>query len=153
MLLTIGRILFALLFIFSGVSKFFDVGSTANLIETKIGTPAFAAAYAVQIETAVGTTAYRLVAMIAAGIEVVCGLMIAFNLAPRFFAFVLVVFVTIATVYVHDFWNQSGGSERLENIIHVMKNISILGALLMIMGQRPGAEAPTEPVYHNRVDL
>lgn len=153
MLLTVGRILFALLFVFSGVSKFFDVGSTAQLIETKIGTPEFAAAYAAQIETAVGTTAYRLVAMLAAGIEVVCGLMIAFNLASRFFAFILVVFVVVATLYFHDFWNQSGGSERLENIVHAMKNISILGALLMIIGQRPANAAPPEPIYHSRVDL
>jgi uncharacterized membrane protein YphA (DoxX/SURF4 family) len=153
MLLTVGRILFALLFIFSGVSKFFDVGSTAQLIETKVGTPDFAAAYAAQIETAVGMTAYRFVAMLVAGIEVVCGLMIAFNIAARFFAFVLVVFVAIATVYVHDFWNQSGGSERLENIVHVMKNISIVGALFMIIGQRPELASEREPVYQNRVDL
>lgn len=153
MLLTIGRILFALLFVFSGVSKFFDVGSTAQLIETKVGTPDFAAAYAVQIETAVGTTAYRLAAMTVAGIEVVCGLMIAFNLAARFFAFVLLIFVAVATFYVHDFWNQSGGSERLENIVHVMKNISIFGALLMIIGQRPGFAEARETSYQSRVDL
>lgn len=152
MLLTAGRFLFALLFIFSGVSKFFDIGATAQLIETKFGMPEFASAYATQLETAVGMTPYRFVAMIAAGIEVVCGLMIALNLAARFFAFILVVFVAIATVYVHDFWNQSGGSERLENIVHAMKNISIVGALLMIIGQRPAIATP-EPAYQHRVDL
>jgi uncharacterized membrane protein YphA (DoxX/SURF4 family) len=153
MLLTAGRILFALLFIFSGISKFFDLGATAQIIEAKLGTPSFAAPYVAEIETAVGMTAFRLLAMIAAGLEVVCGLMIAFNLAARFFAFVLLVFVAIATFYVHDFWNQDGGNERLENIVHVMKNISIAGALLMIMGQRTERAAGPEPVYQNRVDL
>ena len=33
MLMTLGRVLFALLFIFSGASKFFDIGSTAQIIE------------------------------------------------------------------------------------------------------------------------
>lgn len=153
MLMTIGRILFALLFIFSGASKFFDIGSTASIIETKVGIPEFAASYASQVETAAGMTPFRLLAFIVAGVELICGLMIAFNLGTRFFAFVLVVFVLLTTVYVHDFWNQVGGSERLENIVHVMKNISIIGALLMIIGYRPVSLPATEPIYHDRVAL
>lgn len=153
MLMTIGRILFALLFIFSGASKFFDIGSTASIIETKVGVPEFAAPYAVQVEAAAGMTLFRLLAFIAAGVEVVCGLMIAFNLGARFFAFVLVVFVAVTTFYVHDFWNQAGGNERLENIVHVMKNVSIIGALLMIIGYRPLPTTAVEPIYHDRVAM
>lgn len=153
MLMTIGRVLFALLFIFSGASKFFDIGSTAQIIETKVGIPEFAAAYTSQIETAVGMTVFRLLAFVTAGVELICGLMIAFNLGARFFAVVLVIFVAVTTFYVHDFWNQSGGSERLENIVHVMKNISIIGALLMIIGYRPLPVTAVEPIYHDRVAL
>jgi putative oxidoreductase len=153
MLMTIGRVLFALLFIFSGASKFFDIGSTAQIIEAKVGIPEFAAAYAGQIEASAGMTVFRLMAYVAAGIEVICGLMIAFNLGTRFFAFVLVIFVAVTTFYVHDFWNQAGGSERLENIVHVMKNISIIGALLMIIGYRPVPIPAAEPIYHDRVAL
>jgi uncharacterized membrane protein YphA (DoxX/SURF4 family) len=153
MLMSIGRILFALLFIFSGASKFFDIGSTAGIIETKVGIPEFATAYASQIEPAVGMTPFRLLAFIAAGVEVVCGLMIAFNLGARFFAVILVVFVALATFYVHDFWNQGAGNERLENIIHVMKNISIIGALLMIIGYRPLPVNVVEPIYNDRAAL
>lgn len=153
MLMTTGRVLFALLFIFSGASKFFDIGSTAQIIEAKVGIPAFAAAYASQVEGALGMTPFRLLAFVAAGVELICGLMIAFNLGARFFAFVLVLFVVLTTVYVHDFWNQMGGSERLENIVHVMKNISIIGALLMIIGYRPVPVPTPEPIYHDRVAL
>jgi putative oxidoreductase len=153
MLFAAGRILFALLFIFSGISKFFDIGVTAQIIEAKLGTPAFAAPYVAQVETAVGMTAFRLLALVAAGVEVFCGLMIAFNLAARFFAFLLLVFVVIVTLGVHDFWNQDGGSARLENIVHFMKNISIAGALLMIMGQRHDPTPGPELAYRNRVDL
>jgi uncharacterized membrane protein YphA (DoxX/SURF4 family) len=154
MMITIGRVLFALLFIFSGASKFFDIGSTATIIEAKVGIPEIAAPYASQIEATVGMTVFRLLAVIAASVEVVCGLMIAFNLAARFFAVILVVFVALATFYVHDFWNQAGGNERLENIVHVMKNISIIGALFMIIGYRPQQQVPTaEPIYHDRVAM
>lgn len=153
MMITIGRVLFALLFIFSGASKFFDIGSTAQIIEAKVGIPEVVAPYASQVEAAVGMTTFRLLAVIAAGVEVVCGLMLAFNLAARFFAAILVIFVVIATFYVHDFWNQAGGSERLENIVHVMKNISIIGALFMIIGYRPVPIPTAEPIYHDRVAL
>jgi uncharacterized membrane protein YphA (DoxX/SURF4 family) len=153
MLMTIGRVLFALLFIFSGALKFFDIASTAQIIEAKVGIPELAAPYTGQIEAAVGMTIFRLLAIVAASVEVVCGLMIAFNLAARFFAVILVIFVVLVTVYVHDFWNQSGGAERLENIVHVMKNISIIGALFMIIGYRPAPVATAEPIYHDRVAL
>jgi len=152
--MTIGRVLFALLFIFSGASQFFDIGSTAQIIEAKVGIPDFATTYTAQIEAAVGMTLFRLLAFISAGVQVICGLMIAFNLAARFFAAILVIFVAITTFYVHDFWNQAGGNERLENIVHVMKNLSIIGALFMIMGYRPQrGVVPTEPIYHDRVAL
>lgn len=149
MLMTIGRVLFALLFIFSGVAKFFDIGSTAQIIEAKVGIPEAVAPYAAQIEASVGVTTFRLLAFVVASVEVVCGLMIAFNLAARFFAFILLILIVVVTFYVHDFWNQAGGSERLENIVHVMKNISIIGALLMIMGYRPVIIKSTEPNYHD----
>ena len=63
------------------------------------------------------------------------------------------IFVVVTTFYVHDFWNQSGGSERLENIVHVMKNISIVGALLMIIGYRPMVTPVSAPSYVERHDL
>ena len=71
------------------------------------------------------------------------------NVAPRFFAFILLIFVAVVTFYVHDFWNQSGGSERLNDIVHVMKNISIIGALLMIIGYRPVIAHSAETSYHD----
>lgn len=153
MLMTIGRVLFALLFIFSGAMKFLDIASTAQIIEAKVGIPEIAAAYTGQIEAAVGMTTFRLLAIIVASVEVICGLMIAFNLAPRLFAAILVIFVAVTTFYVHDFWNQTGGSERAENIVHTMKNIAIIGALFMIMGYRQQSVPTAEPIYHDRVAL
>ena len=153
MLMTIGRILFALLFIFSGGSKFLDIGTTASLIEAKVGIPEFAAAYTTQIESAAGMTVFRLLAFVTAGVEIVCGLMIALNLGTRFFAAILVIFVALTTFYIHDFWNQAGANERLQDLVHVMKNISIIGALLMLIGYRPLPVSTAEPIYHDRVAM
>jgi uncharacterized membrane protein YphA (DoxX/SURF4 family) len=58
---------------------------------------------------------------------------------------VLILFVIAATFYFHDFWNQSGADAR-NNLIHALKNLSIIGALLIIVGiGRP--PSIQEPAY------
>jgi uncharacterized membrane protein YphA (DoxX/SURF4 family) len=50
-----------------------------------------------------------------------------------------------ATFYYHDFWNQTGADARA-NMVHALKNLSIIGALFMIAGY--GRPAPAaEPAY------
>jgi uncharacterized membrane protein YphA (DoxX/SURF4 family) len=58
---------------------------------------------------------------------------------------VLILFIIVATFYYHDFWNQTG-PESKNNMIHALKNLSLIGALFVIagIGRRPRAE---EPVY------
>jgi putative oxidoreductase len=46
---------------------------------------------------------------------------------------VLVVFVIAATFYFHDFWNQTG-PEAKGNMIHALKNLSLIGGLFIIAG-------------------
>ena len=73
-------------------------------------------------------------AAIAGGaVELICGLMIALNFGARFFSLLLVLFVIAVTFYFHDFWNQTGADAR-NNLIHAMKNLSIIGALFIIAG-------------------
>jgi hypothetical protein len=45
---------------------------------------------------------------------------------------VLLMFAAITTVYFHDFWNLPDGPERVNNMFHTLKNLSIVGALLML---------------------
>jgi uncharacterized membrane protein YphA (DoxX/SURF4 family) len=61
--------------------------------------------------------------------------MIALNFGARFFAILLILFVVAATFYYHDFWNQTGADAR-NNLVHALKNLSIIGALFMIAGHR-----------------
>ncbi|HXB78908.1 MAG TPA: DoxX family protein [Bradyrhizobium sp.] len=142
--ITIGRVLFALLFIISGASKLLDLAATAQMT-TKIVFPAALAPYASQLEGLTGMAMPQMLAIAAGALELICGICIALNFGARFFAIVLILFVAAATFYFHDFWNQ-GGAEARNNMIQAMKNLSMIGALLIIAGLgRPSSAA--EPAY------
>jgi len=141
---TFGRILFAVLFVFSGASELLDLSATAQMTE-KIVLPAIVAPYTAQLETITGMPMAQILAIAAGAVEVICGLMIALNLGARFFAIVLILFVVGATFYYHDFWNQTGPEAR-NNLVHALKNLSIIGALFMIVGTGRSSKAQ-EPAY------
>jgi putative oxidoreductase len=135
--ITFGRILFAVIFIASGAQKFFDLPGTADLIASKVVIPAVAAPYATQLEGITGMEMKQMLAILGATVELVCGLLVALNLGARFFAFILLIFVAFATFYFHDFWNQVGPDAK-NNMMHALKNLSLIGGLFMIMGIGPG---------------
>jgi uncharacterized membrane protein YphA (DoxX/SURF4 family) len=141
---TLGRILFAVLFVFSGASKLLDLSATAQMTE-KIVFPAIVAPYTAQLETLTGMSMAHLLAIVSGALEVICGVMIALNFGARFFAIVLILFVAAATYYFHDFWNQTGAEAR-GNLVHALKNLSLIGALFMIAGSSRAAKA-REPGY------
>ena len=53
-LVTFGRILFAVLFMYTGATKLFAVQQTADFIATKVTIPALLAPYTSQLETMTG---------------------------------------------------------------------------------------------------
>jgi putative oxidoreductase len=57
---------------------------------------------------------------------------------PRVGAMLLLTFLVLATYYFHNFWDLSG-PERQAEMIQFMKNLSIAGAMLFIMGNGAGA--------------
>ena len=142
--ITIGRVLFALLFVISGASKLLDLAATAQMT-AKIAIPAALAPYASQLEGATGMAMPQMLAIAAGALELICGICIALNFGARFFAIVLILFVATATFYFHDFWNQTGAEAR-NNMIHAMKNLSVIGALLIIAGLGRPPSVP-EPAY------
>ena len=142
--ITFGRILFSVLFIFSGASKLLDLTATAQMTE-KIVLPAALATYTSQLEGLTGMSMPMMLAIAAGAIEMICGFMIALNFGARFFALLLILFVAAATFYYHDFWNQAGPEAR-NNMVHALKNLSLIGALFMIAGYGRMSRAP-EPAY------
>lgn len=131
--ITLGRVLFAVLFIFSGASKLLDLAATTQMISAKVAIPGMLSEYTTQLEGLTGMPMAQMLAIAAAAIELICGLAIALNFGARFFAIVLILFVIVATFYVHDFWNQTGADQK-NNMIHALKNLSLVGALFVIAG-------------------
>ncbi|MGH6641626.1 MAG: DoxX family protein [Bradyrhizobium sp.] len=144
--ITFGRVLFAVLFIYSGATKLFDVQNTTNAIASKVAIPALLTPYTEQLEAMAGGMKTPQMLALAVGIfEILAGLMIAVNFGARFFAILLIFFVFLATFYFHDFWNQAS-PDNAKTLIDALKNLSIIGALFMIAGYGRGPRS-SEPAY------
>ena len=143
--ITFGRVLFAVLFIYTGVTKLFDIKQTADFIAAKVTIPSLLAPYIAQLETMTGMTTPQLLAIGVGGFEVIAGLMIALNFGARFFAILLIIFVAVTTFYFHDFWNQVP-PENGKTLIDALKNLSLIGALFIIAGYGRGPRS-VEPAY------
>jgi putative oxidoreductase len=144
-LITFGRILFAVLFIYSGATKLFGVQATADFIAAKVAIPSLLAPYTAQLETMTGMPTPQLLALSVGSFEIIAGLMIALNFGARFFAILLILFVLVVTFYFHDFWNQPA-PDNAKSLIDALKNLSIIGALFIIAGYGRGPRSG-EPVY------
>ncbi len=129
-LFTLGRVLFVLIFIFSGVTKLWDIPGTAAMVAAKVTVPAALAGLAAQAQDMTGMQTPQLLAILYAAGELIAALMIVFNFGTRLAAFALILLTVAATYYFHDFWNQAG-PERLGNMAHALKNLSIVGGLLV----------------------
>lgn len=142
---TFGRILFAVLFIYTGATKLFAIQATADFIATKIVVPEVIAPYAKQVETATAMTTPQLLAIAVGVLEIISGLMIALNFGARFFAMLLIIYLAVATALFDDFWNQAA-PDNAKVLVDALKNLSIIGALFMIMGYGR-ATRPAEAAY------
>lgn len=142
---TFGRVLFAVLFIYTGATKLFGIQATADFIASKVAIPALFAPYASQLETMTGMPTPQMLAIVVGALEIIAGLMIALNFGARFFALLLVLVVAVGTFYFYDFWNQSP-PENAKTLVEALKNLSIMGALFMIAGYGRNQQS-SEPVY------
>jgi putative oxidoreductase len=144
-LITFGRILFAVLFIYSGATQLFAIQATAESIAAKVAIPALLAPYTTQLEAMAGLTTPQMLAIASGAFEVIAGLMIALNFGARFFAILLIVYVAAATFFFYDFWNQPlPGDGKM--LVDALKNLSLIGALFMIAGYGRSPRT-VEPVY------
>jgi putative oxidoreductase len=110
-----GRTLLGAIFLLSGISKVMDWSSSAAYMEAQgfVAVPFFLAA--------------------AALIEIVGGLAVITGTAARLAAVVLILFLIPTTVIFHDFWALEG-AERQNQMNHFLKNLSIMGGLLVLFG-------------------
>jgi putative oxidoreductase len=144
---TFGRILFAVLFIYSGAATLFDLATVAAKIDkTVLATlPALMTPYVTQLADLTGMPMPKMLAIAAGVFEVIAGLMIAVNFGARFFAILLIFYVAAVTFYFYDFWNQTAAPDG-KMLVEALKNLSIIGALFMIAGYGRHSTI-SEPVY------
>ncbi|RMH17503.1 MAG: DoxX family protein [Gemmatimonadetes bacterium] len=110
----VGRILFAMVFIGSGMNHLMKLNDMAGYAEAK-GVPAAKAATALT-----GL-------MILAG-----GLMVATGWHRFIGAGLLVIFLVPTSFMMHAFWKESDPQAQMNEMTHFMKNMAMAGAALLI---------------------
>ena len=143
--ITFGRVLFAVLFIYTGATKLFALKETADAIAAKVMIPSALAPYTSQLETLTGMTTPHILAIAVGVFEIIAGLMVAVNFAVRFFAILLILYLIAVTYYFNDFWNQAP-PENAKTLVEALKNLSIIGGLFIIAGYGRGPRL-AEPAY------
>ena len=118
----LGRVLLAAIFLASAVMnhipKFADI---TNALAAK-GIPAPAVANAIAIAL-----------MLLGGVSLVIGY------KARLGATMLLVFLVLAAYFFHDFWHYQDKAAAEQQMIHFMKNVAMMGAMLVIIANGPGA--------------
>jgi len=56
----------------------------------------------------------------------------------RLGAALLAVFLVLTMYYIHDFWTFADAAEKQQQMIHFMKNLSMLGAMTFIVANGAG---------------
>ncbi len=123
----LGRICIPIVFIVAGLHKLLNVGQVASdLAAARIPVPD-------EITTYLGgMPKYQAVGYLVGAIEVICGLMVLLGFKARWGAVALIVFTVAATFFFHNFWDMTGDA-YLKNQVHALKNLAILGGLLLVV--------------------
>jgi putative oxidoreductase len=149
---TVGRVLFVFIFLVSGALKLWDIPATAAIIAAKFAVPPTLAGLAAQAESATGMQTPQLLTVLFGLVEIVAALMIILNFGTRLAALALILLTVVATYYVHDFWNQVD-PERTGNMIHALKNLSIVGGLVVLFALGSWRPASEEDFYPRRDEV
>jgi putative oxidoreductase len=117
-----GRILLALIFILSGFDKIVHYAGNAGYMASA------------------GMPLINILLPLAILAELGGGLAIAFGWKTRWAAAALCVFIVPATLVFHAFWAAPAAEAQMQ-MIHFMKNLAIMGGMLVLAGFGPGAWA------------
>lgn len=115
----LGRLLLSLIFITSGINKILNFSGTAGYMESK------------------GMPLVPLFLTAAIVLELAGGLSLLLGFKARVGALLLIVFLIPTTLIFHNFWALEGADRQMQ-MIHFMKNLAILGGLLVVFGLGPG---------------
>ena len=132
---TLGRICVPIVFIVSGIQKLMNVAGIAkSLADNKVPVPDEITAYLG------GMPKYEALGYLVGAVEVIGGLMILIGFKARWGALALLVFTACTIFFVHHFWDMEGAAAAA-NQTQALKNLSIMGTLLLIVAHGSGAHA------------
>lgn len=77
--------------------------------------------------------------------EFVGGLSVLLGIKERIGAFLLILFLIPTTVVMHQFWFVEGYEKELQ-LVHFLKNVAILGALMLIALRGTSETKPKSPM-------
>jgi putative oxidoreductase len=117
----IGRILIAALFLVAGVGKIMGFAGTAGYM-AKLGFPA------PEVMTALAIV-----------VEAGGAILLIIGWKTRWVAWALVIFTVIATLAAHRFWEIPDAAQMMNQRIHFLKNLAIIGGLLFVATFGPGS--------------
>jgi putative oxidoreductase len=116
----IGRVLLAFLFVYSGFGKIGGFEGTAASIASKhVPMPEIATTIAIVI-------------------EFIGGLMVAVGWKARWAALAVAAFTLVASLLYHNFWAMADAATAGTNKIMFLKNIAVIGGLLLVYAFGPG---------------
>src|SRR6185437_10850062 len=123
---SLGRVLVSVVFIVFGFLQFTHIGGyTANPAIVKFSS------------LTGGILSPTIVAYLVAAVDLFGGICILLGYQTRWAAIVLIIFVGLTMLLAHHFWDMQG-SARASNQAHFYKNLALIGALLMLIGN-PGS--------------
>jgi putative oxidoreductase len=115
----VGRILLGLIFVLSGFQKLMGFSGVVGQIAGK------------------GLPLPEVLAALTVAIELGGGLLLVIGLKARWAAFVLFLFIIPVSLTFHNFWTMEGAAAAM-NKIQFMKNVSIMGGMLLAAAFGPG---------------
>ena len=116
----LGRIFLALIFVVSGVGKITGYAGTAAYMASK------------------GLPMVDILLPLAIGVELGGGLLLALGWKARWAAAALLLFLIPATLIFHPFWGLDPKLAQMQKI-HFLKNVAIMGGMLMVLAIGAGA--------------
>jgi len=130
-LVLLGRLLLTAIFLFSAAGKAMNWAGTATMMTGK----------GVALVPDQAALVPNLVPVLLAGaiaFEVVGGLSVLLGFKARLGAILLILFIIPAALIFHDFWRETDAQKQQDQMIHFMKNVAILGGLLIVLARGAG---------------
>lgn len=115
----VGRLFLSAIFLFSAAGKLADWSGTTHHMAEK------------------GMVATSFFLLGAIALELFGGLSVLLGFLTRYGAAALILFLAVATPIFHDFWVEDG-TARMNQMQHFMKNMTIMGGVLIVGALGPG---------------